>query len=216
MTGSERERRRGLFIVLEGLDGAGTTTQSERLMEWFRGAAQPCVRTCEPTDLPVGVLLRQVLRGEMGGARTKEVDPGAVALLFAADRLDHLSTRVVPALERGENVISDRYVYSSLAYQGSLLPIEWVETINKRALVPDLTLYVRVSVSTAMSRLGARSDVRDIYEREPMLASVRNGYEEMVRGNKIPNLVVIDGEMSIEEVWAAIRSAVEIRTAQLK
>lgn len=199
----------GRFIVFEGLDGAGTTTQAARLAAFLRDHGRSCVETCEPTDLLLGRTLRTALRGQWGETGEGELNPGSVALLFAADRLDHLTRRVNPALEAGDIVISDRYVYSSMAYQGSLLEPTWVSTINGLARNPHLTLYVRVSVETAMSRLSARGDAREIYEKEAMLRSVYEGYERLVSTGEVANLVVVDGEVSIEQVFTQVRDAVE-------
>jgi len=199
----------GRFIVFEGLDGAGTTTQTARLATFLRNNGRSCVETCEPTDLLLGRTLRTALRGQWGETGEGELNPGSVALLFAADRLDHLTRRVNPALEAGDIVISDRYVYSSMAYQGSLLEPQWVSTINSLARNPHLTLYVRVSVETAMSRLSARGDAREIYEKEAMLRSVYEGYERLVSTGEVANLVVVDGEVSIDQVFTQVRDAVE-------
>src|SRR4051794_39709628 len=110
----------GRFIVIEGLDGAGTTTQTERLATRLREEGHRVLTTREPSDGPVGMLLRQALTGRLTlpGAHAPLADE-TLALLFAADRTDHLASRVEPALGRGEVVLCDRYVLSSLAYQGA-------------------------------------------------------------------------------------------------
>jgi dTMP kinase len=183
------------------LDGAGTTTQAARLADHLRAQGQSVLETCEPTDLTLGKVLRTALRGQWGENGVGELNPGSVALLFAADRLDHLTRRVKPALNEGTTVISDRYVYSSMAYQGSLLEPAWVSTINGLARKPDLTLYVRVSVETAMSRLTSRGSDREIYEKEAMLQSVYDGYEGLVARGEMANL-------GIDDVFQQIRAAV--------
>ena len=200
---------KGLFVVFEGLDGAGTTTQTALLRQYLESLGRVCVSTFEPTDLTLGKVLRTALRGQWGEQGSEELKPEAVALLFAADRLDHLARRVEPAMERGEIVISDRYVYSSLAYQGSLLSPEWVQRINQYAREPDLTVYVRVSVETSLSRVGSRGDVRDIYEKEEMLRSVSKGYESLVEKAGMANLAVVDGEQSVESVFNDVTRAIQ-------
>ena len=196
------------FIVFEGLDGAGTTTQAARLANYLRTQGQSVLETCEPTNLTLGKVLRTALRGQWGDQGDGELNPGSVALLFAADRLDHLTRRVNPALEEGSTVISDRYVYSSMAYQGSLLDPDWVSTINGMARKPDLTLYVRVSVQTALSRLTSRGSDREIYEKEAMLQSVYDGYEGLVERGEMANMVVLDGELAIDDVFEQVKAAV--------
>jgi len=200
---------KGLFVVFEGLDGAGTTTQTALLRQYLESSGRVCVSSFEPTDLTLGKVLRTALRGQWGEQASEELKPEAVALLFAADRLDHLTRRVEPAMGRGEIVISDRYVYSSLAYQGSLLSPEWVQTINQHAREPDLTVYVRVSVETSLSRVGSRGDTRDIYEKEEMLRSVFTGYESLVERGEMANLVVVDGEQSVEKVFNDVTLAIQ-------
>jgi dTMP kinase len=133
---------KGLLVALEGIDGSGTTTQAKVLCE----SASRRLFTFEPTDGAIGRLIRELL----AGAR-KLPDP-AIALLFAADRLDHIDRVVAPALAEGRVVISDRYLFSSLAYQSVRLDADWVERINSRAPAPDLTVYLRVEASVAAQR----------------------------------------------------------------
>src|SRR5579864_7294663 len=111
--------KRGLFIVLEGLDGAGTTTQLVRLAERLRRAGERVVATAEPTDGPIGALIRQALRRRLVHRDGRALTDESLALLFAADRVDHVAGEIEPALARGQHVLCDRYVLSSLAYQGS-------------------------------------------------------------------------------------------------
>ena len=111
----------GLFFALEGIDGSGKSTQLQLLAGRLEAAGIPCLTTREPTDGPIGQLLRQVL------TRQLSCDSRVVAPLFAADRLDHIlnaGTGVLQALERGITVLSDRYYFSSYAYQGVDLPLE--------------------------------------------------------------------------------------------
>lgn len=118
----------GRFIVLEGLDGAGTTTQTERLASLLRSEGHDVVTTREPSDGPVGTMLRQALTGRLGLPQGRgPLAQETLALLFAADRTDHLHARILPALEQGKVVLCDRYVLSSLAYQGASLPMAWVD-----------------------------------------------------------------------------------------
>src|SRR5262249_6595884 len=122
----------GRFIVIEGIDGAGTTTQTHLLTEWLRQRGRPAHATREPSDRPV----RRVLREILGGAHAP-VDGSTMALLFAADRMDHLAREIEPALARGAVVVSDRYYHSSLAYQAEESEQGFVEMLNQRARRPD-------------------------------------------------------------------------------
>lgn len=197
-----------MFIVLEGLDGAGTTTQTARLADWFRARGDEVVVTREPSDGPVGTLIRHMLRRRVvlpGGERAA---PETIAALFAGDRIDHLRATVEPALARGAVVISDRYVHSSLAYQGEECDRDWVLEANRNARDADLTLFVDLPVETCLERIGSRNAARDIYEHAAFLERVRVGYEAAMR-LRPSGVVRIDGSGSIDQVHQAITRAVE-------
>lgn len=176
------EERSGFLVALEGIDGSGTTTQIERLTRrigsqlnqpaWNRVAAVYATR--EPSTGTIGRLLREVL----GGAR--DLDPATVALLFAADRLDHWCSEVEPHLRRGELVLSDRYVYSSLAYQSTMLDERWVFAINARAPEPDLTIYLRIDPERAEARRALRATSPEIYERRDVQQAVAQRYDDLL------------------------------------
>jgi dTMP kinase len=196
----------GHFIVLEGLDGAGTTTQSRRLNAWLTARGHTVVQTHEPTDGPVGRLIRQGLRGVEGS-----VAMTTFPWMFAADRADHLTRLVEPSLREGTWVISDRYMHSSLAYQSLTLPLEDVYDLNRTFRVPDLTVFVRASVDVCLQRITARGGELDIYERRDRLEAISGAYDRVLerliaRGDPI---VEVDGEASIDDVEANIRGAVE-------
>jgi dTMP kinase len=142
----------GCFIVFEGIDGSGKTEQYRRLVKSLEKRRYDLVATKEPTvDSPIGKLIRSVL------FKQERVVEEALALLFAADRVDHTERRIKPALERGAVVVSDRYVYSSLAYQsrgmGRELDLEWVRLINRYAIQPDVVIYLDVAPEVGQSRL---------------------------------------------------------------
>jgi dTMP kinase len=138
------------LIVLEGIDGAGTTTQALRLEAALRADGRDVHRTREPSDGPIGRLLREMLAGKHA-----PVDATTLSLLFAADRADHLGREVEPALARGTVVISDRWYHSSLAYQGAGEERAWIRTLNARARHPDLTLLLDIDAEVGARR---RSD----------------------------------------------------------
>ena len=144
-----------MFLVLEGLDGAGTTTQSERLAQALSARGE-VVLTREPTDGPVGRIIREVLRGDQ---RAPTVD--TLPWLFAADRADHLTRKVEPALRRGAYVVSDRYYHSSLAYQSLTLPLEDVSALNSFRS-PHITFFLDVPVDECLARIGKRGGEREI------------------------------------------------------
>lgn len=192
-----------MFLVLEGLDGAGTTTQCERLVASLRAMGREVVQTREPTGGPVGRIIRGVLGGEPD-APTVETLPW----LFAADRADHLGRTVSPALARGAVVVSDRYYHSSLAYQSQTLPLADVAALN-RFRSPDLTLFLDVPVGDCLARIQARGGKREIYEHREKLERIASAYEEVLalveaRGERV---VRIDGTATPDEVHTAIVAA---------
>ncbi len=200
----------GRFIVLEGLDGSGTTTQTRLLAERLTPYG-PVWGTREPTGRPIGRLIRTILAGDL------HVDPRVLALLFAADRLDHLHHEegILPRLRRGEHVVSDRYYLSSLAYQTLDAGFSWVYQINRRALRPNLTVFLDVPVPCCLERIGARQGKhQDLFEREEALERVRLGYLrtiERLQGQE--RIVRLDGcgliEEVAEQVWEAVRPLFE-------
>ena len=203
----------GRFIVLEGLDGAGTTTQARRLAAALRAAGRAVHVTAEPSGGPAGQLTRLVLTKRLVGAHGQPggFDPAALALLFAADRLDHLSVEVLPKLAAGDDVISDRYTLSSLAYQSLTTgDLAWVEALNARARAPDVTLFLRVSPDVALARRQADNGGGELFEVPAFQREVARAYDRCVerlkeRGERV---IVVDGERPVEEVTAALQAAV--------
>jgi dTMP kinase len=210
-----RRRRspKGRFIVIEGIDGAGTTTQARLLGDRIRGAGRRVHVTAEPSGGPLGLLLRQVLSGRLRGrAPDGPFDAEALALLFAADRLDHARAEILPALAQGIDVVSDRYTLSSLAYQALTTgDPRWVEAINGRAPSPDVTLLLRVRPAVAFARRKAASPTPELYERAVFQRRVAASYDRAVgvlrrRGERVE---VLDGGASAKDVAAAIDVVVE-------
>jgi dTMP kinase len=209
-----RRIRRGRFIVLEGLDGAGTTTQSQRLVAWLRDRGRRAHLTAEPSGGPVGALVRQILSRRISGApgTPRGFDGGALALLFAADRLDHLSAEVEPRLSEGFDVVCDRFTLSSLAYQSLTTgDMAWVETVNARAAAPDVTLFLEVSSRTAIRRRFAASANRELFEEPAFQRRVARAYRQAIAhlGRLGHRVEVVDGERSPEDVTARLATAIE-------
>lgn len=197
-------RAAGRFIVLEGIDGSGTTTQAARLAASLRAAGHAVVSTREPSDGPLGVVLRQALTRRLVGLSDQ-----ALALLFAADRLDHLASVVEPALAEGKVVVSDRYVLSSLAYQGMRLPLSWVETLNAAARPADLTLYLEVDPRTAARRRQGRGGAAELFDADEVQRAVARAYGRVVRKHaRAQRVVRVDGRAAPDEVAREILSRV--------
>lgn len=199
-----------MFIAIEGLDGAGTTTQTERLVAWLRSEGHEVVSTREPSDGPIGVQIRQVLRKRIVLPDGDRLSPDTIALLFAADRVDHVISEIEPALDRGAWVVTDRYVHSSIAYQGSECDASWVHQINRHARAADLVVFVDVPVEICLQRVGSRGRTVEIYEKEATLREVAAAYEEAFR-LRPERVVRVDGTASPEQVHDAIRAIVADR-----
>jgi len=190
--------KRGTFICIEGIDGSGKTTQACQLVSNLRRRGFDVIYTTEPSSGKVGRLIRRYVLD-----RKKRVPIALEALLFAADRVDHLETEIKPALENGKVVVCDRYVYSTLAYQGAAgLDLKWIELINRFTLVPDLALFLDVPPEIVEKRLKRK---RSVMETLPNQQRVREVYMQMVRDGRL-NLV--NGAKSKEQVSKQIFAVV--------
>lgn len=207
-------RALGLLIALEGLDGAGTTTQSERLRDWLGSLGRKVHLTGEPSRGPIGSLLRLFLERRIaldeGSEEARSLGGATLALLFAADRLDHLAHEIVPRLEAGWDVVTDRYVLSSFAYQTAACPIEFVRALNARARAPDLTILLDVPPDVCRRRLEAARWRRELFEERAALEGVARRYAALARGpdGAAIHTVVVDGTAAPDEVHERIRSVV--------
>ncbi|HYZ91152.1 MAG TPA: dTMP kinase [Actinomycetota bacterium] len=161
------------FVVLEGLDGAGTTTQAGLLADALRGRDLRVCLTSEPTDGPLGRVLRAHIAGEL------TLDPRTAALTFTADRSDHLARLVRPALAAGDWVVCDRYLLSTLAYQGLDVAREWVLAASRDFDAPDLTVFLDVPDEALAERIRARGPA-DRYEAPAFAARLRASYLDSI------------------------------------
>ena len=200
---------RAPFIVLEGLDGAGTTTQAKLLVESLRAAGHQVHFTREPSDGPIGTSIRQALGGRLTRPNGERLTPETLALLFAADRVDHLASEIVPLTEKGVVVVCDRYVLSSVAYQGQELDPAFVRAINEKAAAPDLTLFVKVTPETALARRADRHLGEELYEALDIQRRVAKAYDDAVRAYHLTHHVhTVDGERGIDQVaWDCLDAA---------
>src|SRR5262245_46069540 len=196
-----------LFLVLEGIDGSGTTTQVPRLKAHLEARGRRVLTTREPSDGPVGRLLREILLGQHRLPGGVPADGLAMALLFAADRRDHLRREIEPALAAGMDVVSDRYLLSSLAYQAEEAERGWVAGLARDLRAPDLTILLDVSVEVAAARRRAAGRVVERYDADAVQARVAENYRRLAAAQ--PDTVVIDGGQSIDEVTAAVTAAVD-------
>lgn len=183
------QKKRGYFIVFEGLDGAGSTTQATLLVDYLK-KRQKTLLTKEPTQNIIGGMIRAALKGSL------KVPPQTLQLLFAADRAQHLEEEILPALGKGVTVVSDRYLFSSLAYgSASGLDIDWLIAINKKFRFPDLTIFIDVRPEVCIGRINKNRFSTELFENVESLKKVREKYLSLAEEF---DFKVINGEGSIE------------------
>lgn len=198
------------FIAVEGIDGSGKSTQAKILCKKLESLGAKAVFDFEPTDRRIGKLIREILAG------SQKADPRTVALLFAADRLEHVTDKngILENLKNGVSVVSDRYYFSSYAYQKLDMPLSWVMEINKWAKQlarPDICLFIDVPIDVCLERIYKnRQTTSDIFENEQSLTAARNNFLEVFEKTKNDeNIVIVDGSGSLQEVADRVFEAVK-------
>jgi dTMP kinase len=192
----------GKLIVLEGIDGAGTTTQLARVARHY---GERVYATHEPSDGPVGMLVRQILRGEHA-----PFDHAALALLFAADRRDHLAREIEPRLADGMHVVTDRYLISSLVYQGRFIDADVVRAINRGMRPADLTLFIQVPANVAAGRRETRGAPDELFDPIELQRAVAAAYsEEAERLSAEQHVQVVDGTQPPDQVLARVVASID-------
>ena len=195
---------KGKFIVFEGLDGAGKTTQIKLLAEKIRNEGEQVFVTAEPTDSETGRRIREVLSGKI------IKNPFELAAMFVLDRISHNTAAggISEMLESGADVICDRYYYSNLAYQGHLTDYEWVKSMNLRCpqiRKPDLCVFLDLEPEESIRRIGESRNGRDIYENTEALTRVREAFGKVIRDLKATdNIMTVNTSAPIEEVETKI------------
>ncbi|BAU66496.1 dTMP kinase [Stanieria sp. NIES-3757] len=195
-----------LFIVLEGIDGSGTSTQAELLKKYFQNQGDKAVISPEPSAGPIGNLIRDTLKKRIFFTSDRRLFDEQMAYLFAADRHDHLYNEidgVFKLIEQGFHVISTRYYFSSLVYNSQTPEqFEFVSRLNCKFPNPDLVIYIDLPIKVSLERLQERS-LQEIYETENKLTQVRASYQKIFSDYQ-DKLLVIDGTKSIETVHKQI------------
>lgn len=206
----EHTTRRGRFIVFEGIDGSGKTTQTKRLEAHLAAQGRTVLLTAEPTKLPTGRALRDALAGRVKKSECE------MAALFVEDRVAHNNDpeegiRVM--LERGVDVICDRYYYSSLAYQGQATDYAWVKAMNLNCpdiLRPDICIYLDLLPHQSLARIRQGRDAVEIYENEETLARVRNTFLHVIEDlRERDHIAVVNAFRSPEEIAEEIAALVD-------
>lgn len=191
-----------MFIVFEGLDGSGSSTQSKLLADKLTEAGKSALLTKEPTnETPIGKLIRGALQHQW------EASPEGLQLLFAADRAEHLKDEIEPALADGKVVISDRYLLSTLAYGSLNVDLEWLKELNKHFRTPDLTFLFKLDPEICIERIQGRGQDFELFEKKEMLEKVWQGYEAAAQHYE--NVHIIDASRSIEEIGEEVWQVIE-------
>jgi len=195
-----------MFIAFEGLDGSGSSTQARLLAEKLEASGHPALVTKEPTaSNPIGRMIRDVLQHKW------QASPEALQLLFSADRAEHLKDEIQPALKKGQIVISDRYLFSTIAFGSLAVPdVEWLKQLNRLYPLPDMTFLFKLDPAECMKRIHSRGQPTELFEKEEKLRKIWKTYEAISKG--YPNVHLIDASQSIEvireEIWGIVEKRV--------
>lgn len=198
--------KKGIFIVLEGIDGVGKTTQLHKLEKTLKNRSFPVHITREPSSYPIGQWIRQSIRDSIG---QDTLDWRSMALLFAADRMQHIQNEILPHLHAGDWVICDRYDASNIAYQSAMASdenkftdscLEWIALINHYALRPDITFVFDLDPDLAAQRRALRNQSTELLESISLQKKVREHYQKLHLLRPDDCIVSIDASRSIEEV----------------
>ena len=204
--------KQNLFIALEGIDGSGKSSQAKLLAERLEQAGHKVHCTLEPTEGYIGSILLNILRGKV------KADPRVIATLFAADRLEHLlneETGIIKKLKDGYTVITDRYYFSSYAYNGAYSDLDWVIDINKmsaRLLRADINIFIDVPPDVCMQRINTNRGTTELFEKLDTLITVRAKYlEAFDKLKNEENIAIVNGNRSVvaiaDEIWAKVSAS---------
>ncbi|MFT7121308.1 MAG: dTMP kinase [Neolewinella sp.] len=198
-----------MFIVIEGLDGSGKTTQIDMLRDRLQGQGEACHLTAEPTELPTGKLIRSILQHEF------KADPKTVAALYAADRIEHIFNEeegMLKQLADGYHVISSRYYFSSLAYQSEFAEPGWIASLNmlaKRTLPADITIFLDLEPEVSMQRIESRGEETELFETKEKLTHVRESFQLAFQHfGEGENIHIVDASGDpidiADQIWAIV------------
>jgi len=190
-----------IFVAFEGIDGAGLTTHARLTERYLESRGLRVVLTKEPTDGLIGGLIRACLRGEW------RADPMTLQLLFAADRCHHVNTVILPALRAGRAVVTDRYLFSSLAYGSLDLDYEWLKVLNSKFPLPHVTFILDIEPAVAVERIRQDRFALELFEELEKLERVRSTYLRIAGEFRDVHVVKTDDE--VEEVQAKINSILD-------
>jgi dTMP kinase len=195
----------GKFIVIEGLDGSGKSAQVDLLVDYFKNNGREVVLTKEPTsESDAGKKIKQALKKEI------KIEPLELQKLYVEDRKEHLDNKIIPSLKTGKFVVSSRYAFSTFAYgESDGLDVNLLVEMNKNFLLPDLTIIIDVSPESCVKRIENRGEPKEYFEELIKLEKVNNVYKKIPQ--MFENIVMVNGEMPINEVFEDIKYIVNNR-----
>lgn len=203
-------KNKGKFIVFEGIDGSGKSTQIKNITKRLKTSGYKIYSTFEPTDGSIGSLIRQMLLGKV------PVDQRTIASLFAADRTDHLVNKengIRHKIDQGEMVLCDRYYFSSYAYHAQYIDMKWVihaNSLNAEILRPDVTIFIDVDPKICFERIKNTRSNFEMYEKIDIMQQVRDNYFKAFDALKdIETIAIIDGNNTMGKVENAILNEVK-------
>lgn len=198
-SGTKNKNMNGKFIVFEGIDGCGKSTQAELLAKFLEERGEKVLFTREHTrDLAAGKLIEEVVNKKV------TLPPDALQMLFVVDRLDHTQKVIKPALDEGKTVICDRYFWSTIAYSNLIGKMDYFYRIQKKVvLIPEMVVLVDIDPDLAMERMGKRGKDLTIFEKIEKLKKIREGYKWLAKRFK-KKCVVVDGSKTVEEIHSDI------------
>ncbi|MBI3341848.1 dTMP kinase [Candidatus Curtissbacteria bacterium] len=187
--------KKGKFVVFEGIDGAGSTTQLLLLHNYLKKKKIPVVKTAEPTSGPIGKRIRGILQGK------EKIDAKEFQLLYCQDREEHLKKQIIPALASGKTVLCDRYYFSTIAYGSLKLDYKWLVSICAGFLRPDVTFLVNTPAKVAMERMKSRRE-KELFEKEKLLEKVGKAYLKLMKTDK--SCFILTGTKSKQEIFTDV------------
>ncbi|MDD3773715.1 MAG: dTMP kinase [Patescibacteria group bacterium] len=197
----KNKKGNGLFIAFEGLDGSGSSTQANLLLNYLKNKGRKAFLTKEPTNNIIGGLIRGQLTGDW------KTSMECLQLLFAADRAHHFDREIKPALAKGKIIITDRYLFSSIAYGSLALDESWLWEINKNFAMPNCTFLLNVPPGVCLKRITESRLGLELFEEKKKLYKVWSAYERLAK--KFKNVFIIDGLRSPEEIHLEISGIVD-------
>lgn len=202
----------GIFIAFEGLDGSGSSTQADLLVKRLSAGGLYAFATKEPTNNLVGGLIRGALTSDW------KASPECLQLLFAADRAHHLHREILPSLAKGNIMVTDRYLFSTIAFGSIDLDKKWLLELNSQFILPDLTFFVRVPPKVCIKRIGKSRNEFELFEEEKKLSRVLKAYDELASEDN--GFVVLNGENNIrqieEEVFIHVKRLINRKKEKLR